>query len=123
MVMENNHERWTEILQTYYNTRFKEIQGGVLLQVADIIEKQNTRINKYGMSDKRYDRAINDILSTFFTRTFQNMMPLVLEVLEKMKTIYGKEKETICVSYGPVDLFKFINEIYDLSFACVNKFV
>ena len=51
------------------------------------------------------------------------MMPLVLEVLEKMKTIYGKEKETICVSYGPVDLFKFINEIYDLSFACVNKFV
>lgn len=52
------------------------------------------------MIDGRFERAINDSLSTFFTRTFRNMMPLVLEVLEKMKTDYTKERETICVSYG-----------------------
>ena len=41
------------------------------------------------------------------------MMSMILEVLEKMKTEYTKEKETICVSHGPVDLYKFINEIFN----------
>ena len=52
------------------------------------------------MTDDRFLKAISDLLSTLFTRTFQNMMPLILEVLEKMKTDYTKEKETICMSYG-----------------------
>lgn len=81
------------------------------------------------MTDGRFEKAINDLLSTFFTRTFKNMMPLILEVLEKMKTDYTKEKETICVSYGthlssgPVDLFKFVNEAYDLSMVCLDPVV
>lgn len=82
------------------------------------------------MQDGRFERAVSDLLSTFFTRTFQNMMPLILEVLEKMKSDYTKERDTICMSYGrllydsgPVDLYKFVNEAYDLSMVCLDPVV
>lgn len=71
-----------------------------VLQITDLVIKQSKKCAKYGMIDGRFEKAINDLLSTFFTRTFRNMMPLILEVLEKMKTDYTKERETICVSYG-----------------------
>ena len=77
----------------------------------------------FGMHDARYDKSVHDLLSTFFARTFKNMIPLVLEVLEKMKTEYARENGTICVSFGPVDLFKFMNEVYDLSMACFDPVV
>lgn len=70
-------------------------------------------INHYGMLDPRYKNSYNELISTFCVRTFKNMMPLILEVLEKMQKDFYKEKETVCVSYGPVDLFKFINEVFE----------
>lgn len=92
--------------------------------VAHMILKQKLLGKEYGLSDTRLSEAINDITSTFCGRTFENMMPLVLEVLEKMTKKYDLEKETICVSFGtikllgPLDLFKFMNEIVDLSMLC-----
>ena len=75
------------------------------------------------MTDKRFENAPNDLLSTVFTRTFQNMMPFVFEVLQKMKTTYDRENDTVCTSFGPIDLFKFMNEVYDLSMACLDGLV
>ena len=106
LVFEHQHEQWMNLMKAYYNKRFKELtvksnkQGMFILRFADLMIKQNKKCRKYGMQDGRFDKALNDLLSTFFTRTFQNMMPLILEVLEKMKTVYTKEKETICSSYG-----------------------
>jgi hypothetical protein len=121
--MVKNHDLWTGVIAKYYNMRFRDFGGDVILQFAELVAKQNKYINKYGMEDKRYDKAIHDILATFFNRIFQTMMPLVLEVLEKMKTEFVKENETICVSHAPVDLFRFMNEVYDRSMACLDPAV
>src|SRR3990167_3879117 len=75
------------------------------------------------MTDRRYERGVYDLMSTFFSRTFQNMMPLILEVLETMKKSHSLEEGTICVSYGPIDLMKLINEVYDLSLVCSDPIV
>lgn len=98
--METKHELWMNLVKAFYNKRYKELSGMVVLQIADLIIKQRKKCERYGMADGRFERAVSDLLSTFFTRTFKNMMPLILEVLEKMKTDYTKERETICVSYG-----------------------
>lgn len=76
------------------------MEGLFILRIADLIIKWRKKCARYGMQDGRFERAVNDLLSTLFSRTFQNMMPLILEVLEKMKTDYTKERETICMSYG-----------------------
>lgn len=56
------------------------------------------------MIDPRMSEAISEITASFCNRTFGNMMPLVLEVLNKMTKSYDLEKETICVSYGKLIL-------------------
>lgn len=91
--------------------------------MVDVVYNQDKKNKKFGMTDKRYENSLNELISTFCVRTFQNIMPLILEVLEKMKKDYGKEKDTICVSFGPVDLFKFMNEIFDTSMACPSPLV
>lgn len=121
--MEHNHEAWTKIISTYYNTRYKELSGQNILEFTNLVSKQRKGINSYGMYDARYVQGLHDLMATFFTRTFKNMMPLVLEVLEKMKKDYSKERETICISYGPVDLFRFVNEVYDMSLGCADPIV
>lgn len=45
-------------------------------------------------------------------------MPMVLQVLERMQIDFYKEKNTICNSHGPVDLFRFINEVFDCYDLC-----
>lgn len=62
--------------------------------------KEKIVSEKYGMKDERLTDGINDIAASFCSRTFKNMMPLTLEVLEMMSKKYEIEKETICVSYG-----------------------
>lgn len=87
--------------------------------------KEKVITEKYGMMDDRLRDGINDITASFCSRTFKNIMPMTLEVLEQMTKKYEIEKDTICVSYGrqellkgPVDLFKFLNEVIDLSMIC-----
>ena len=116
--METYHIKWTEQLRAGYNTLYKQMSGGQVVMFANLITKQ-TRLNtKYGMLDPRYERCLGDLMTTFYSRTFKNIMPLVLQVIERMKTEYYKEKDTICLSHGPVDLFKFVNEIVDISMHC-----
>ncbi len=72
------------------------------MQVADLVLKQQQGVEKYRMKDARLERSLSDLMSTFFSRTFASIMPLILEVLNKMTKEYTKEKETICVSHGRV---------------------
>ena len=94
------------------------------MTIAYLLLKQRIVGQKYGMLDLRLHDAINDITVTFCSRTFHNINPLVLETLVRMTKNYEIEKETICVSYGrllwlgPIDLFKFLNEIIDTSMHC-----
>ena len=68
--------------------------------MADLLLRQRLLGDQFGMKDKRLTEAIHDISSTFCGRTFDNMMPLVLEVLSTMTKKHDFERETICVSYG-----------------------
>jgi hypothetical protein len=122
-VIEHNHEVWTSVVTKYYNMRFKELSGNEILQFAALVSKQRKGILSYGMCDNRFVQGLHDLMATFFCRTFKNLMPLLLEVLEKMKKDYLKERETICISYGPIDLFKFVNEVYDMSLGCADPIV
>lgn len=70
--------------------------------MANLVLLQQQLCIKYGMTDNRLSEAINDISASFCNRTFQTMMPLVIEVLDNMTKKYEKEKDTICVSYGRV---------------------
>ena len=68
--------------------------------MADLILRQRLVGTKYGMTDNRMTEAIGLITASFCARTFENMMPLVLEVLENMTKKHDLERETVCVSYG-----------------------
>ena len=116
LYIKDYHKKFTKFVAEFWNTRMKEFDGMIIMQFLDIIYHQEHLINHYGMKDPRYSNSYNELISTFCVRTFKNMMPLILGVLKKMQTEYYKEKETICMSYGPVDLFKFINEV----FGCYN---
>lgn len=56
-------------------------------------------INEYGTEDPRYNNSYNELTSTFCMRVYNNIMPLVMEVLESMKKKIYLEK-TICLSHG-----------------------
>jgi hypothetical protein len=47
-------------------------------------------------------------------------MPTVMEVLEKMKTETYTERD-ICLTHGPVDLFKFIYQVFDGYQMCMEQ--
>jgi len=64
------------------------------------------------MSDPRYSNSYNELIATFCVRSFQHLMPMVLEVLEKMQTDTYEERG-ISLSHGPVDLFKFICQVFE----------
>ena len=123
LVMESLHMKWTDHVRKYYNENFKKVGVLSLLHFADLILQQKNKNEKYGMVDSWYQNYFTDILSTYFLRTFKNIVPLAMEVLQKMTKEFEKEKDTICVSYGPVDLFKFLNEILDNSMICLSPSV
>lgn len=75
-----------------------------MLKIANLISCQRIMGKQYSMIDPRMTEAISEITASFCNRTFGNMMPLVLEVLNKMTKNYDLEKETICVSYGKLFL-------------------
>lgn len=74
-----------------------------ILQVTDLVLKQKDKNEKYGLRDSRYDQCRTELMSTYFSRTFSNMMTPVLEILETMKKEYVKEHSTVCVSHGKLE--------------------
>ena len=82
------------------------------MELVNLAYKQETLINDYGMTDPRYKISYNELTATFCVRSFKNMMPMILEIVEKMQKDYYKEG-TICLSHAPSDLFRFISELFN----------
>jgi hypothetical protein len=116
--MKDYHHKFTDTAAAYWNKKYKKFNGQDIMRFLNVLYNQEFVINNYGMSDPRYFNSYNELSATFCVRTFNNTMPMVLEVLEKMTKDFYKEKETVCVSYGPVDLFRFVNEIFDCYALC-----
>lgn len=87
-----------------------------------MLQDQEKTISEYGMSDPRYGNSFNELTATFCVRTFKNIVPMVMEVLEKMKKEYYVEKN-VCLSHAPVDLFRFLHQVTDLYKYCPTKVV
>ena len=64
----------------------------------EVMEQKNM-IEEYGMTDERYTNSFNELISTLCVRIFKNMIPIFLEVLDKMKTDLYFEKH-ICLTNG-----------------------
>lgn len=111
--MQNYHIIFTDFASEYWNKEYKDFGGKDIMRFLNVLYDHQALINSYGMTDPRYINSYNEVCGTFCVRTFNNTMPMVLEVLEKMQKDFYKEKETICVSYGPTDLFRFVNEVFD----------
>lgn len=116
----NYHSQWTDFAKDFWNKRFKEYDGVQILEFLDVVYRQVSIINEFGMNDPRYLNSYNEVIATFCLRTFNNIMPMILEVLEKMKKEFYVEK-ALCLSHAPVDLFKFINQICDMYKYCKQK--
>lgn len=78
-----------------------------------------TLCKKYNLQDPRLADSLRNVTKTFCNRTFDNMEPIVKTIVSSMAEKFFLDHETVCMSYGtfllpgPVDLFKFLNEIID----------
>ncbi len=70
-----------------------------ILELLNLLFNEEKVATEYSMLDPRYVNSYNGLISTFSVRTFHNMMPMVLDVLEKMKTEFYVEK-SVCLSNG-----------------------
>ncbi len=122
LVMKTYHMSWWESVRQWYNKNYKNLGAIQIITIADLLMRQCDKNEKYGMVELRFNRAFNDLLSTYFVRTYKNIMPLALEVLQKMTKECDREKD-VCFSFGPVDLFKFLNETIDHCMACLSPTV
>ena len=113
LYLQTFHLKLSDFASNYWNKNYKKFGGHEIMQFLNILYLQENMINKYGMNDPRYFNSYNELSGTFCVRTFNNMMPMILQVLEKMQTDFYKEKNNNCNSHGPVDLFRFVNEVFD----------
>lgn len=70
-----------------------------ILEFLYILVEEEKMINEYGTHDPRYGNSYNELTATFCMRVYNNIMPMVMEVLEAMKTKFYTEK-TVCLSHG-----------------------
>lgn len=106
------HLELTHWISDAWNERTKEFNGGDILSFVDLAQKQEKMIMYYGMNDARFAESYNELIGTFCVRVFSNLMPLVLEVANKMKTDFYDEKGML-MSHGPIDLYTIINTTID----------
>lgn len=107
----------TAYIAKFYHTRFNGITAMDILEFSSLFQKHIDETKKVGLTDPRLEKVVADLMASFYFRIYKNIMPLVLEVLKKMQTDYQKEKQgqnsQVCVTYGHVDLFKFMNQVLD----------
>jgi uncharacterized membrane protein YGL010W len=96
----------------------KEFSGLEIIEFLNLCYKQESLINSYEMNDERYINSYNEVISTFCTRTFKNTMPLVITHIDNMLKKVYLEKDTVCLSYAPVDIFMVLNKIFDCYLSC-----
>lgn len=82
--------------------------------------EQEKYVKDFGLSEPRYAKCYSSIISTFCVRTFQNMVPMSIKILEDMKTVFYKER-TLSLSNGPSDLFKMFSIVTDANKHCPYK--
>lgn len=73
------------------------------MEFLHILQLEEKSINDYGTDDPRYHNSYNEVTATFCVRVYKNIMPMVMEVLENMKTKIYLEK-TVCLSNGRLKL-------------------
>lgn len=76
-----------------------------ILEFLNLLYLEEKLINEYGMEDIRYQNSYNEITATFSVRIFKNMMPLVMEVLQKMRTEFYVENN-VCLSHGRIESYR-----------------
>ena len=105
-------------------------QGVSVLEFMQILCQEEKLIKEYGSEDQRYNNSYNELTSTFCVRLYKNIMPLILEVLETMKTKVYQEK-TVCLSHGTrrscrscrsIQIFKSSNRYVQI-LSCENSVV
>jgi hypothetical protein len=99
-VLNNYHNEWLDKVKLNYNALFKDMDTRQLLALSELLRQQRLLADRYGMADPRFAEALRDIGSTISNRTFANVMPLVVEVLDTMTKKHYTEKETVCQSFG-----------------------
>jgi hypothetical protein len=107
------HLAFYNFLADLWNKRSTNITGVELMMFIDIMHKQNNLIAEYGMRDCRFQHTVTTITSTFCMRIFKVWMPMILEVLTKIKTDWHRCKDGHLESNAPVVIFKLLNEIVD----------
>lgn len=70
-----------------------------ILELLNLLFNEDKISTEYSMSDPRYTNSYNALISTFSVRTFYNMMPMILDVLDKMKNEFYIENN-VCLSNG-----------------------
>ena len=107
------HLKFTKFFKKFWDKRKKLFSSNQILKYLNLAFNQDEITRQYNMDDPRYQNSFSSLISTFCVNVFNNTMPMVLEVLERMKSKYELDKTGVSRSHAPIDLFKFINEIFD----------
>ena len=107
------HLRFTEFFKQFWDRKRKKFASQQILVYLNLAYNQDEITRQYQMEDPRYQNSFSTLVSTFCVNVFNNTMPMVLEVLERMKESYDLEEMGTSRSFAPIDLFKLLNEILD----------
>lgn len=66
---------------------------------------------KFGLRDPRYSNSYKNLMASFCIRTFNRIIPLVLEVLDNMQKTYEINEDGYSITHGAVDFMRSINQI------------
>jgi hypothetical protein len=118
-LLENTHEIFTLMIGAYFNSDITAtLRGSDLLELSTIMYRQHRDMEKYNMTDERYKNTIVDMTKGMCVQTYLNLLPVLSTLLTKMQSEHSTESSGVCVSYGPGDLFKFLNQVYDSALSC-----
>lgn len=107
------HLNLTNFIVDFWQKKNEEFSGLHIITFLNLLKNQEKIINEYGMSDARYGNSYDEILGFFCIRSFNNVMPMAINVLEEMLKKYFIDKKGICTTHGPTDLFKLVSQLAD----------
>jgi hypothetical protein len=78
--MQNYHVTLVGVIQDVWNYNNAKFENGEIITFINRIRTHETTILSYGMTEPRFKESYNELVSTFCTRCFRNIMPMILEV-------------------------------------------
>lgn len=105
------HLNLTNFIIDFWKKKNEEFSGLHIITFLSLLKGQQRIIEEYGMSDARYSNSYGELLGFFCIRSFNNVMPMVINVLEEMLKKYFIDKKGICTTHAPTDLFKFVSQL------------